>query len=274
MRRSDNDSAIPTASRLNDILPGLSVFCLFFTVRKLHMSIQQLLQQVLESGQGLIKDAGSQIGQAAAPGTSAKLGGFGGGALAGGVLGLLLGNKKFRKMGGTFATYGGAAALGALALKTYHDWQQKSAEETAARTQAQTPGQISEAAPVLADSALEAQSRIILAAMISAAKADGHIGNEERQLLDAEVAKLAGQPADLAWFEAELAKPADPAAAAALATTPEQAAEVYLASLIVIDEQSYMERAYLDELARCLPMPEGLKADLEEKVRSLAGSGA
>lgn len=238
------------------------------------MSIQQLLQQVLQSGQSLVQDAGSRANQAA-PGAASKFGGFGGGALAGGALGLLLGNKKFRKMGGKFATYGGAAALGALALKTYQDWQQNSASGNAsAQSQGtasvQSPAQTAIAAPALPDSTLEEHSRIILAAMISAAKADGHIGTEEQQLLDGEVAKLAGHSADLAWFEAELAKPADPAIAASLATTPEQAAEVYLASLLVIDEQSYMERAYLDELARRLPLPDGLKTDLEAKVRSLA----
>jgi uncharacterized membrane protein YebE (DUF533 family) len=233
------------------------------------MSIQQLLQQVLQSGQSLVQGAGSQVRQGV-PGASGQFGGFGGGALAGGALGLLLGNKKFRKMGGSFAAYGGAAALGALALKTYQDWQQKSSGQAVAPTPAQTPLQIPQSAPLLPESTLEEHSRIILGAMIAAAKADGHIGNEEQQLLDAEVGKLASQPADLKWFEAELAKPADPAVAAALAKTPEQAAEVYLASLMVIDEQSYMERAYLDELARRLSLPEDLKSDLEEKVRSLA----
>ena len=83
--------------------------------------------------------------------------------------------------------------------------------------------------------------------MIGAAKADGHIGVEEKQLIDTEVAKLASNASDLAWFEAELEKPADPALVAALASSPEQAAEVYLASVLVVDEESFMERAYLDE---------------------------
>ncbi len=232
------------------------------------MSIQQLLQQVLQSGQSMAQDAGSKMNQAA-PGISSTLGGFGGGALTGGVLGLLLGNKKFRKMGGSVAAYGGAAALGALALKTYQDWQQKSAEQAAVSNPAQiAPPPLSAPAAIPA-SQLEEHSRTILAAMIAAAKADGHIGAEERQLLDAEIAK-AGSQADRDWFDAQLAKPSDPTETAALAKTPEQAAEVYLASLLVIDEQSYMERAYLDELARQMPLPEGLKLELEEKVRSLA----
>ncbi|UYO93102.1 tellurite resistance TerB family protein [Pollutimonas sp. M17] len=233
------------------------------------MSIQQLLQQVLQSGQSLAQDAGSKVNQAA-PGLGSTLGGFGGGALAGGALGLLLGNKKFRKMGGSVAAYGGAAALGALALKTYQDWQQKSAEQAAVSNPAQIAPQPIPAPAAIPASQLEEHSRIILAAMIAAAKADGHIGAEERQLLDAEIAKASNHAADRAWFDAQLAKPADPMETAALATTPEQAAEVYLASLLVIDEQSYMERAYLDELARQMPLPEGLKLELEAKVRSLA----
>ncbi|NYT67322.1 tellurite resistance TerB family protein [Pusillimonas noertemannii] len=236
------------------------------------MSIQQLLQQVLQSGQGLVQDA-----KAAAPqnGLASKLGGFGGGALAGGALGLLLGNKKFRKMGGKFAAYGGAAALGAVALKTYQDWQQKTAAQAAAGAPAAAGPNVAPPAqplpaPTLPAGQLEEHSRIILAAMIAAAKADGHIGNDERQLLDQEVAKLTSHPEDLAWFDAQLANPVDPASVAALASTPETAAEVYLASLLVADEQSYMEKAYLDELARRLPLPQGLKEELESKVRSLS----
>jgi len=238
------------------------------------MSIQQLLQQVLQSGQSLVQEATSSTKENT--GLASKLGGFGGGALAGGALGLLLGNKKFRKMGGKFAAYGGAAALGALALKTYQDWQQKSSIQAAQQAPSTAPGQHvgatppTQALPSVPASQLEDHSRIILSAMIAAAKADGHIGAEERQLLDAEIAKLTNHPQDLAWFEAQMSKPVDPAEAAALANTPEVAAEVYLASLLVIDEQSYMERAYLDELARRLPLPAGLKDELEAKVRSLA----
>src|SRR5690606_26487686 len=91
--------------------------------RSTDMSIQHLLQQILQSGKGLAQDAGSAINQSSA--AQGSMGGFGGGALVGGALGLLLGNKKFRKVGGRVAGYGGAAALGALALKTYQDWQSR-----------------------------------------------------------------------------------------------------------------------------------------------------
>src|SRR5690606_19678533 len=80
------------------------------------MSIQHLLQQILQSGKGLAHDAGSALGNQ--PLSQGPLCVFGCCDHMGGELGLLLGNKKFRKMGGSLAGYGGAAALGALALKT------------------------------------------------------------------------------------------------------------------------------------------------------------
>jgi uncharacterized membrane protein YebE (DUF533 family) len=231
------------------------------------MSMQGLLQQLLQSGQSLAQDAGSKL-NTSAQGLGSTMGGFGGGALAGGALGLLLGNKKFRKLGGNVAAYGGAAALGAVALKAYQDWQDK-------KTAAPSPGQTvaNPANPATTPAALpgiEQQSRIILAAMIAAAKADGHVGTQEKQIIDGEVAKLANDPSELAWFEAELEKPANPAEIAALATTPEVGAEIYLASLLVVDEESFMERAYLDELARNLKLDPGLKAELHSKLAQAA----
>lgn len=74
---------------------------------------------------------------------------------------------------------------------------------------------------------------------------------------------------------AELLKPVDPQAIAQLAQTPEMSAEIYLTSAIVIDEQSYMERAYLDELARLLSLPNLLREKFDNQVLtpSLIGVG-
>lgn len=109
-------------------------------------------------------------------------------------------------------------------------------------------------------------ARALLAAMIAAAKADGHVDDAERQRIDEALQRL-DDDAQLHRFVAEqLRRPLDPAEVAALATTPELAAEVYLASLLVADEASTMERLYLDELARRLGLPQGLKAELEAQV--------
>lgn len=233
------------------------------------MSVQQLLKQVLQSGQGLGQSAGSQLGDLA---KGSGLGGFGGGALAGGLLGALLGNKTLRKKGGKIATYGAAAALGAVALKAYQDWQQNKSSAAVSAPVAPVVTPVPVAAPAAlgwSEPELEHHSRVILSAMIAAAKADGHIGPQERQLIESELARVASSPSDRAWFEAELQKPADPASIATLASTPEMAAEVYLASALVIDDESFMERAYLDELARQLSIDVALKNQLEAQLKAL-----
>lgn len=224
------------------------------------MSARQLLDQLLQSGQGLLADAGSTVKNATGGKGGSLLAGLGGGALGAGALGLLLGSKKARKIGGKVAMYGGMAALGALAYRAYGDWQRNQAGAAAApQTLDRLP------APEA-----EQHSSAVLSAMIGAAKADGHIGPEERSLLETELAKLSNDAQDRGWLEAELSRPLDPAQIARAARTPEMAAEMYLASLLVVDEESYMERAYLDELARQLKLQPGLKEQLEQHARAAA----
>jgi uncharacterized membrane protein YebE (DUF533 family) len=47
------------------------------------------------------------------------------------------------------------------------------------------------------------------------------------------------------------------------------AAEIYLASLLVTDNDSFMERAYLDELARQLKLDPALKSSLESRLSDM-----
>lgn len=221
------------------------------------MSIQGILQQLLQSAQGMGQNSSPTDGNQRTSVASAMQG-FTGGALSGGALGLLLGNKKFRKMGGSIAAYGGMAALGAMAYRAYGEWQ-KNAQISQSETAATTPQEFAQ----LPAPELEKQSRIVVAAMISAAKADGHIGPDEQAVLDAEFRQFQGTASDKQWLSAQLAGPADPAAVAKLASTPEEGAEVYLASVLVTEADSFMERAYLDELARQLNLEDGLKEHLE-----------
>ena len=223
------------------------------------MNTKNLLDQLLASGQSLL--SGATRGGSPVPGGGLNVGDFGKGALAGGALGLLLGHKGVRRMGGGALKYGSAAALGALAYRAYTDWQQ------------QQQGSAAVASPVaprtldrLAAPEAEAHSRGILQALVAAAKADGHVDERERGLIQQELARLADDVETRDWLQAEIARPLDPAQVAAVATTPELAAEMYLASLLAADSQSFMERAYLDELARQLKLPPGLKESLEKQA--------
>ncbi|MBE8569998.1 DUF533 domain-containing protein, partial [Vibrio sp. OPT46] len=65
----------------------------------------------------------------------------------------------------------------------------------------------------------------------------------------------------------ELNKPLDPAEIANQATSPQQASEIYLASLIVADEQNFMEKAYLQELAKQLQLSPEVTQQLEAQMQ-------
>lgn len=233
-----------------------------------------LLDQLLKSGQQMLaKKTGAQ-GSASrddkgglgdllgSGGLGGLLSGAGGGALAASALGLLLGNKSARKYGGQALTYGGLAALGVLAYKAYGNWQAN--QGTAPQTEPQTIDRVP--APQV-----EQHSQAILKALVAAAKADGHVDERERQLIDGELNKLNGDPALRQWLQAELNKPLDPAEVARAASTPEIAAEMYIASLVLVDEEHFMERAYLEELAKQLKLDPGLKTELEAQVKQAHG---
>jgi uncharacterized membrane protein YebE (DUF533 family) len=156
-----------------------------------------------------------------------------------------------------------------VAWKLYQEHQAKQQSGTAA-----APGAVYTPPPPMPASSFEAlpapqmelHAQAMLKAMIAAAKSDGHLDARERELLQGEMSRLNADAATRAWFDAELARPVEPADVAAGARSPEMAAEVYLASLIVVDETTTMERAYLDELARRLNLPPALKAELEAKA--------
>lgn len=225
------------------------------------MNAQGMLEQLLKSGMSMIEGRPQSPGApSAGSGGDPGWGRFGAGAVAGGALGLLLGSKRGRKFGGKALQYGSVAALGALAYKAYTDWQAQ--QQAQARPQPAPPRTVN----LLPAPQAEQHSRAMLQSMIAAAKADGHLDARERGLVEAELQRIAADDDTRRWFEDELRKPLDPAEVARAAGSQEMAAEMYLASLLVADETSFMERAYLDELARQLRLPEGLKNELERQA--------
>jgi uncharacterized membrane protein YebE (DUF533 family) len=222
------------------------------------MNAQAMLEQLLRSGLSMIE--GKPQAPGAPAGADAGWGKFGAGAAAGGALGLLLGSKRGRKFGGKALKYGSVAALGVLAYKAYDNWHAQQRQQSA------PPAAPPRTVNLLPAPEVELHSRAMLQSMIAAAKADGHLDERERDLVEAELQRIAADADTRRWFEDELRKPLDPAEVARAAASPEMAAEMYLASLLVADETSFMERAYLDELARQLRLPEGLKAELERQA--------
>lgn len=222
------------------------------------MSAQSMLEQLLKSGLGMLQ---GQSGGRPLLGEFGKGAALGGGV--GGALGLLLGSKRGRSYGGKALKYGSIAALGLMAYKAYSHWQ---AQQEAAQTGAGNP--TPRTVDRLPAPEVEEHSRAMLLAMLAAARSDGHLDARETELLQAELRRLEADTQQLAWYEDALRRPLEPAEVARMAQSPEMAAEMYLASLLVVDETSFMERAYLDELARQLKLPDSLKTQLESQALS------
>ena len=224
------------------------------------MKTSGFLDQLLKSAQGLMGDAKVRVDRTSERIENDGVGGFklgklGQGVVAGGLLSMLLGSRGGRKL----ATYGGLAALGTIA---YRAWRERQAQGGAVAVEGE-PQTIDQ----LPAPAAEIHSRGILVAVIAAAKADGHIDQRELELIQGEIGKL-GEDAELkAWLQSELSRPLDAVQVAQAATTPELASEMYLASLMVADEQNPGERQYLDELARHLALDPQIRASLERQLR-------
>ena len=197
-------------------------------------------------------------------------GGFVGGTAAGGLLGMLLGGKKGKKGGalGGVLSHGGAAVLGAMAHRAYQDWQKGNTPAAAAPTTprgpaAVEPGFLPAPAPAADGQAFELA---LVRAMIGAAKADGHVDAAEQQRIFEQVGRLEMDAEAKAFVFDALAAPVSVTAIAAAADTPEQAAELYLASRLAIDPDQPAERAYLDALAHRLALPPGLAMRLDQQA--------
>lgn len=216
------------------------------------MDLKSLLNQALNSdivqqGQAKVKNSSN----------SSSLKSLGAGAVGGGLVSLLMGSKKSKKLGKKLGKntlkVGGVAVLGALAYKVYNDYQSK---QTSTGTTESFNAQD------------DYHSELILKAMIAAAKADGHVDQQEMAHIESTLEQSGADNALQRLVHEELNKPLDPAEVARLARSPQQASEVYLASLIVIDEQNFMEKAYLQELAKQLRLDGEVTYQLEQQLQN------
>lgn len=231
---------------------------------------KRLLEQVLGTGIGNdLRGAGQQVRN--------RLDGMGGsqaftgGALAGGVLGLLLGGGGAGKM----MRYGGAAALGAMALQAYQNYQQQQAGRGYSTGEG-APSPMSPLAAALPHAKPAADGNpfelALVRAMIGAAKADGRIDASEQRRLFAEVERLGLDAESKAFIFDLLTQDIDVASLVSAVSTEEQAAELYLAARLAIDLDEPAEREFLDELATALKLPAGLRTRLDAAPDAAAGA--
>lgn len=237
------------------------------------MNTSDLLEQLLR-GQASAGQQGGASAGGGAGGLGGLLGGLlgggsGGGSAAGGLGGLggllggggALGGGTQRRSGGT--NYAALASLGMMAFQAYQAWQRSQASAA--------PQQTPQTADLLSGPQVEEHSHAVLRALIAAAKADGRIDESEKHLISSEIGKHTDDPNLQQWLDDEVAKPLDPTEVAQAAQNdPAMAAEMYLASVMLVDDQQDAERNYLDELAAALQIDPELQVHLEQQAKGTA----
>ncbi|MGE6776571.1 tellurite resistance TerB family protein [Vreelandella titanicae] len=245
------------------------------------MNASKILQQLMQQAGGSQK-GGSSSGvdvKGMLSGLSKQLGGGsssgqGGGSsssfdmkslLGGGAMGLLVGSKRGRSMGGKALKYGAIAGVGVLAWKAWQSSQAaKNGNAQQNTTQNATEGERVEA---LSGEYQERRSLELLQAMIMAARADGHIDEQEQALITEQIDALGADQEMHNWVEQQLKAPLDAQALAREADSPQAAREMYLISVAVTDDQNPMERAWLDQLGNALNLPKEMTAELERQAQ-------
>ena len=99
-----------------------------------------------------------------------------------------------------------------------------------------------------------------------AARPDGHIDETEQAFIE-EQTQQAATAEEKAWINSLFNSPVDPKVVSQYVDSPALATQVYTLSLAVVDDSNFMERSYLDELARQLKINDALKNELESEFQ-------
>lgn len=256
------------------------------------MNINNILNQVLGAGQqysrngsvsgkglgGLLQSALGGSNNARGAGglggllqNSDQLKKLGGGAAAAGILSMILGGSNgSRGMAGSLAKMGSLAAVGSLAYKAYQDWQRNNEgsvqQGAAAQTGAANRGEVMVPTVERGSVEVENNSRLILKAMVSAAKTDGEISADEERAI---VEQIGAEDREVQqWLQSIIANPPSvQQIAAEVGSDQGLAAEVYLAARIVCGDLDRKEIIYLANLQQAL----GLRDSFVELLEKQAG---
>jgi len=197
-------------------------------------------------------------------GGTSRGGNMGGGAsgglgdLLGGLLGGAGGRSSGNPLGGT-----GMALLATLAMAALKNWQD-SRGAAAGLTDAAMSMQPDQLAAMTAP----ATEELVLRAMISAAKADGQVDEDEIQRIVGKIGDNGVTPEEKQFIVEELRQPLDLRTLIDAVPNDAVAAQVYGASLLAINVDTDAEVAYLQRLAQGL----GLDAATVDRLHQLTGA--
>ncbi|MEL6201074.1 MAG: tellurite resistance TerB family protein [Pseudomonadota bacterium] len=217
-----------------------------------------LNQQVPGTG-GSVREKGGQAVQLAKDNPLAT------GAIAAALLGTGIG----RELTGSALKLGGAAAVAGLAYTAYQNYKDGKNAPTGDSSAAQEvlpPPTGSDFEIDAAPQGADEFASILIKAMIAAARADGHIDDDERARIADRLAMAGLEDDAQAFIRAELAKPVDMDQLANAAQTEAQRVELYTASRLAIEPNTRAERGYLDMLAGRLGLEDGLIDHIEATI--------
>lgn len=198
------------------------------------MNLMQNLQNIL--GQSLSDLTGGKGGD--------SLSKLIGPAALGGLAGLLLSSKAARGTAAGALLAGG----GTLLWNKYKDRIREANTDTPGYGQKSSPSD-------------ERTARLIRA-MVFAAKSDGHIDAQETQAIQEKMRLLNLGPEVETLVNQAMEEPLDPARVAGGVNDENEALELYAISCAVIDIDHFMERSYLDALAKALHIPADVHAEV------------
>jgi uncharacterized membrane protein YebE (DUF533 family) len=221
--------------------------------------LDELLGSNIPGMQGTVRDTAGQAADLAKKNPLAT----------GAIVAVLLGTGAGRSLTGSAVKLGGLAAIAGLGYKAWQNYKSGNAPVDTVQSsepvlfEAQRESGFNPAAATV-----EARefALVLVRAMISAARADGHIDDEERARIADRLA-LSGLDAEAQDFLArELEAPVDLDAIIGAAQSEAQKVELYTASRLAIEPESRAERGYLDLLAGRLQLPDALIDHIEATV--------
>jgi uncharacterized membrane protein YebE (DUF533 family) len=210
--------------------------------------------------------------------SSGAASGFAGG-LAGGMASKMISGKAVKKMGSSALKLGGVAAVGALAYTAYKRYNASQeaapaeipATETATDKLLNVPTGSAFLPPADDQAANDALGLILVRSMIAVARADGRLDAQESQAIFQKIDSLGLDSASQNLLVQEMGHPVDMDAIISSASSPEVAAEIYIASLLAVDVDTAAEKSYLAMLAARLQLPPALITELTSQVNELKG---
>lgn len=193
--------------------------------------------------------------------------GLAGGAAAGSIMALLVSNKSARKFAGTAAGYGGAAILGGLAYKALKSWQHSSNDQAANDISTRYALKAAEDQHI-SNKALSPNFELkLIKAMIAAAKADGHIDQDEQQRIFQAIDEMDVSMEIKAQVLTLLRQPISVAEIAQGVVDMTQKSELYLVSCLAINADHPSEHSHLEALAQELKLPKGLTDQIKQQAQ-------